>query len=378
MVALVTDVHYRMSPALIRALAEAGVRVYTCEKESFPHLPGARSKYICQHFPLSEEHYEDALYALLEKLGREHGCKPALLPVGAATLQMLSKNAARFSAVAGLCVGAPDAIALLNSKRALHQLAATLDIPLPRENVSSYPCVVKPTCGEQFGLRAAERYTVCHTPEEAQRAYTHFEKLSGEQPVVQEYLPGVGCGCSVIAEKGKILSFIGHRRIREYPVSGGPSSCCMAEEQPELIRYAEKLVSATKFSGLAMFEFKEGADGAPRLLECNPRIWGSFPLTHAAGSTLPYCWFAAAWNLGNPDRQVELPKNHFSPGEKMIFFPSDLFAGLGYLKNGQLRPALSAVGDLFHPGVRDGIFRWRDAAPAFAYYAGFFRKGGKP
>lgn len=368
MIALVTDVHYRMTPALIRALGQRGIPVYTCEKEGTAVLPGARSKYAQKHFALPKKSYEDALYALAEQLGREHSCKPVLLPMGAATLQMLAKSKERFSAVAGLCIGDPASIDLLNDKQRLHALAAELNIPIPR-NTEACPCVVKPVCGEKLGLHAAERYRICHTPEERQAAIAHFEKLSGEPPVVQEYLPGGGCGCSVIAREGKLLAWIGHRRLREYPVSGGPSSCCVAIDDQQLLGWAEKLVAATHFSGPAMFEFKEGADGKPCLLECNPRIWGSFPLTYAAGSTLTNAWFAAACGL-------EIPDNCFRAGQKMCFFPSDILAGLGYLKKGQPKSFFGALADFFDPRVKDGLFRWSDPAPALTYYAGLFRRGG--
>lgn len=378
LVALITDVHYRMSPALIRVLAKAGVKIYTCEKESYTSLPGARSKYVAKHFPLPEENYAEALYRLAEELGKQEHCKPALLPVGAATLQLLSRRLERFSAVAGLCVAEPEAIDLLNSKRQLHRLAASLSVAVPAEyelETLSLPCVVKPTCGEKLGLSAAERYRICRTREEAEAAYRRFEQLSGEAPVVQEYLPGGGSGCSVVAEKGKILAYVGHRRLREYPVTGGPSSCCISIEPP--VAEAEKLVAATKFSGLAMFEFKEGADGKPRLLECNPRIWGSFPLTEAAESSLPLAWFTAAWNNGNPADVVPLPENSCKIGRKMQFFPSDLMAGLDYLKKKQPKKFFCALGDLLNPAVRDGLFRMRDAAPSFAYYKGLLKRGGK-
>ena len=378
MVALITDVHYRMSPALIRVLAKAGVKIYTCEKESHTSLPGARSKYVAKHFPLPEENYAEALYSLAEELGRQNNCKPAILPVGSATLQMLAKQAARFSEVAGLCIADPETIDLLNSKRQLHRLAASLSVAVPAEydlKALTAPCVVKPVCGERLGLSAAERYRICRTREEAETAYRRFEQLSGEAPVIQEYLPGGGSGCSVMAREGKIIAYIGHRRIREYPVTGGPSSCCISIEPP--IAEAEKLVAASGFSGLAMFEFKEGADGKPRLLECNPRIWGSFPLTEAAESTLPLAWVTAAWNNGNPAETVSLPENSYRIGKKMQFFPSDLMAGFGYLKNKQPKKFFCAAGDLLNPAVKDGLFRIRDAAPSFAYYKGLLKRGDK-
>ena len=375
MVALITDVHYRMSPALIRALAKAEIQIYTCETENHRFMPGARSKYVTEHFTLPQEDYTGALYELIERLGQKHHCKPAVLPVGAATLQMLAAKKEQFSAVAGLCVPSPEDLALLNSKQELHELACSLSVAIPKNyDKFSLPCVVKPTCGEKLGLSAAERYRICHTREQAAEAYAHFEALSGEAPIVQEYLPGGGSGCSVVAENGTILAYIGHRRLREYPITGGPSSCCISVEPP--IAEVEKLVKATKLSGLAMFEFKEGGDGTPRLLECNPRIWGSFPLTEAAESTLPYAWFAAVWNSGNPEQAVTPPQNHFAAGKKMCFFPSDLLAGLGYLRSGRPGQFFKALGDFLNPTVRDGVFTWRDTAPALTYYAGLLKRGG--
>ncbi|MBQ8894979.1 MAG: ATP-grasp domain-containing protein [Clostridia bacterium] len=363
MIALVTDVHYRMTPAMVRVLGRQGIPVYTCEKETERILPGARSKYRKKHFSLPAEGYEDALYDLLEQLD-----KPVLLPMGAATLQLVSAQKERFEKVAHLCIAEPAALELLNSKRKLHQLAPELEIPVPKET-DQCPCVVKPVCGEKFGLHAAERYTVCGTPAQRDEAIAHFTRLTGEPPVVQEYLPGEGIGCSVIAREGRVIAWIGHRRIREYPVTGGPSSCCIAEDHG-LLPWVEKIVAATHFSGPAMFEFKRDAEGNPRLLECNPRIWGSFPLAEAAESTLPYAWFAASCGL-------EIPENYFKKGQKMCFFPSDFAAGMGYFKQKNGQKFVAALADLMNPAVKDGLFRLSDPAPALAYYAGLLQRGGR-
>ena len=95
MIAIVTDVHYRMSLALIRDLGQAGVEVLTCERENCrtsrvsPAL-GAMSRYTARHVWLPEEGYLDALWELCREVGEEKSRKPALLPVGAATLGALA------------------------------------------------------------------------------------------------------------------------------------------------------------------------------------------------------------------------------------------------------------------------------------------------
>src|SRR5207302_298489 len=50
--------------------------------------------------------------------------------------------------------------------------------------------------------------------------------------------------------------------------------------------YAVKLLEALDWTGLAMVEFKVGADGV-RLMEINGRIWGSLPLAVRSGVDFP-------------------------------------------------------------------------------------------
>ena len=208
MTAIVTDVHYRMSVALIRDLSARGVRVVACEKASLQNPVGFASSGAAQCVTLPEEDYADALYELCrDHLARE-GEKPALLPVGAKTLAMLSENAGRFSAVCGLCIASPAQLALFNDKSAVAALAKSLHVPVPASFLRSaeepeaaffsrvpLPCVVKPICGEQFGLSASQRYRICRTESDLQAAYAHFSSLTGQPPVVQEYLPGAAYGC---------------------------------------------------------------------------------------------------------------------------------------------------------------------------------------
>lgn len=383
MTAIVTDVHYRMSPALVRTLGEAGVEVVTCERgRASPAAPplGGLSRRAARHVWLEEERYPEALLALCREVGRERNCRPALLPVGAATLGMLAANREAFSGVCGLCIPTAGQLDLFNSKEQAASLAEKLEVPVPErfsrqegEDLAAFshrlplPCVVKPVCGEKLGLAARDRYAVVRTPEEAERHYARFLALAGEPPVVQAYLPGGALGCSVLALEGEVRASICHRRIREYPASGGPSSCCVQEDREDLRRYAARMAAETGYTGLAMFEFKEDASGAPRLLEVNPRVWGTFPLARAAGSELPLMWFVLAWNAGNPDRPLPCPDSAPANGRRMIFALSDLAAALSYAKRGRPGMALGALGALLNPAVPDGVFEWGDMKPGLAY-----------
>ena len=369
MTAVVTDVHYRMSLALIRDLAQAGVRVVCCEREDVPAPLGFVSRYTDRSVRLPREGWLDALYGLCADLARQEGLRPALLPVGAATLAALAAERERFGGVCGLLIPSPQQLDLFNSKEEVARLGASLGVPVPRtfspEDFTRLPlpCVVKPVCGEKFGLSAAQRYVIARAPEEAAAAYRRFLALTGAPPLVQEFLPGGGLGCSVLAEDGAILASLCHRRVREYPVSGGPSSCCRRVDEPGLEAYVSRLVRETGYSGLAMFEWKEDADGVPRLLEVNPRVWGTVPLTRVSRSGIPLLWARRSWSRGNPDAPQpswELPRPRAC---RMQFAASDLMSAAGYLKRGEPGRAVGALGDLLNPAVKDGLWEWGDPRP---------------
>ncbi len=361
MTAIITDVHYRMSLTLIRTLAEEGFTVIACERASCathatPPL-GFYSKYSHQCITLSDDGYWEELFALCQRQGE----RPILFPVGAATLSGLSLRMEEFSAVAHFLCPPPQTLDQLNHKGEAGVLAQQMGVPVPAsyglEEDIPFPCVVKPVCGEKLGLSASERYTIVHNRDQLESAYERFSQM-GTQVIIQQYLSGDGMGCCVVAHEGKVCASLCHRRIRQYPISGGPSSCCESIHHPQLVDYATKMVAATTFSGFAMFEFKE--DGTPYFLEVNPRIWGSFPLVSVAHSQLILSYVAAATG------------EKFSPvpsyeGRRMQFILSDLMAALSHLKAGQPTVLLSVLLDALNPNVKEGLFQWSDWKPFLVY-----------
>ena len=384
MTAVVTDAHYRMSVALIRDLGEAGVRVIACEKESFASPVGFSSRYASRCVQLPQTDNPDALYDLCRAEFETTGEKPALLPVGAQTLAALSREQARFLSVCGLCIPTPEQLALFNDKAAVAALAARHGVAVPQsyekeadEEADAFfaraalPCVVKPICGEQFGLHAEARYRIARTKDDLQSAFAHFSGLTHEAPVVQEFLPGRGLGCSVLCRAGEIVCAIAHRRVREYPVTGGPSSCCQVIDPAPLLPLVTPLVRETTYTGLAMFEFKEDSAGKPHLLEINPRVWGTYPLTRASGSNFALCWLALSLGQSAPEYRAPDPV-------KMAFYPSDFAAMLGYLKRGEAGKFFAGLRDVFSPNVKNGLAERADPGPSRAYYRQLFVKRRKP
>lgn len=383
MIVMITDAHYRMAVSLVRDMVGAGMKVVVCESSEYPDPLGFSCRGIVRTAVLPQESYSESLFELCATISSAANEKPVLLPVGAKTLAMLAENRAKFDTVCALLIPSKAHLQLLNDKSAVHLLAQKCAVPVPTnyylsdgQSLSAFsksvplPCVVKPLCGEKFGLTAKERYRICRTAEELENAYSHFCALTDQAPLIEQYLPGDGLGCSVLCENGEVLCCISHRRVREFPVSGGPSSCCRTEQNSMLLPLVKPLVEGLDFSGLAMFEFKLDENGEPRLLECNPRIWGTFPLTRVSGSNFALCWAMRA--AGQPMPGYIRPKK-----VKMVYYPADILAGFGYLLHGKVGKFFGMLGDILNVRVKNGLHELHDPMPSRRYWASKLQKGGR-
>ena len=284
--AIVTDGKYRSSIAAVRALHRAGYQVIVTQTRADVHaVPAVASSRCCAAFrwidgAAADDGYADRLAALLETY--DH---PVLFCVGAVTLNTVAAQRERFARIADFLIAPRPVLDALNDKETVHARAQSLGIPVPRQYdgvpPERYPVVIKPHCGEKFGLKAADRYAVADTPEAYAQILARMQRYD-PSPIVQDKIAGPGIGVSLLLDRdGRMISALCHRRIREYPITGGPSTCCESFYDAALIDRAYRLLHSFGFTGMAMVEFKGDC-----LLEVNPRVWGSFPMTEAAQSPL--------------------------------------------------------------------------------------------
>ena len=138
-------------------------------------------------------------------------------------------------------------------------------------------------------------------------------------------------------------------------MTGGPSTCCVSFYDEKMIDQAYRLLSSFGFCGLAMVEFKGG-----RVLEVNPRIWGSFPLSEQAGSPI-----AALYAKAAAREDVEYTARDYTEGVRMRFVLNDTAAVLDYLRHGKLKKALGVLPDLVR--AKEALGARDDRAPLRAY-----------
>ncbi len=365
---IVTDASQRVSLELTRALGQKGLRVLIVEKESCTETAiSCRSRYAAG-FERVPGYSSDKFLGLCEKAS-------AVFPVSTNTnIALYDKALARFP---GKFLLPPfDTFMKANSKPSAVEVAKELGIPCPGTLALKngeyqpdaiggfeFPVVLKLADDENLSLEPQDRYGVANSRSEAEKQWNRL-KIHGKDILVQEYLPGEGCGWSAIyGRAGGCLAGITHVRLREYPISGGPSSYCMAVRDDVIAGHGKRILDHLKWTGPAMVEFKKDSKGQPRFLEINPRYWGSLPLARSAGMNMPYIHYLALTGNG------ELPDCSYREGARIKFRGMDLMAGLQEMRKSSAKAgyAFRFICDFMDPRISDGIFSIEDPLPGIAY-----------
>ncbi len=132
-------------------------------------------------------------------------------------------------------------------------------------------------------------------------------------------------GAFFLFDKGKYISYYGHKRIRTFPPEGGVSIYSKCECKPELEKLGVKLLEKLEWSGLAMVEFLYDPDtDSYKIIEVNPRLWGSLMLSEFCGSNMieNYCLTALQKPLQDSCIQEDRYIRWFFPWELLAYVKS--------------------------------------------------------
>ncbi len=304
-VALVTDTERGSAVAVIRALHAEGWRVVAAATHrSAPGLHSRSTYARLVHADPAE--VPDLAAQQITAAIREHQCQ-LVFPITDLMLRLCRRAALPRSAV--VAAAPPENYEAASDKWATVEAARRLAIPVPDSRLANsaaevrtaamelgWPVVLKPrwSVTEDHGSFQRHDVTIAEGPDQLTRA----EEDTPGGIIVQGFHSGAGVGVELLLDQGKVLAAFQHRRLREYPIGGGPSSLRVSEAlDPDLLAWSTQLLGELKWTGLAMVEFKVGKNG-PSLMEINARVWGSMPLATRSGVDFPA--LAAAVHLGRP------------------------------------------------------------------------------
>jgi D-aspartate ligase len=111
------------------------------------------------------------------------------------------------------------------------------------------------------------------------------------------------------------------KKIREYPINGGVTSCGVSTFESDLIELSTRLFRQLGWYGVAEVEFKvDPRDGIPKLIEINPRFWQYLQLPIACGINFPHLLYKTAL-----DEEIEYVST-YTTGLKFINPLKDLLS----------------------------------------------------
>src|SRR5262249_29165276 len=193
------------------------------------------------------------------------------------------------------------------------------------------------------------------------------------RPLIQERIPsgGEAIGVSVLFNfQSQLRACFVHRRIREFPLSGGPSSLRESGSPPAITDVAARLLRQLGWSGVAMVEFKvDPRDGVAKLMEVNPKFWGSLNLAIASGVDFPTLLYRMA-----VDGDVS-PVLEYRLGVRSRFLAGDLLHFLANSNRWRMQPPFFRFRE---EGTFGDIWDRADRLPGLAFPLIMLWRGWQP
>lgn len=307
---IVTNAHLRNALATVRTLGKRDISVIASSHKS--SSSSFFSKYCSHRFRYPNPLINNA--AFIERVLKIVKARrpQALFPVGVDTTIPIAFFKQKFLPFVKVPIADYDTVLKAHDKAMTMKIAHDSSIPIPEtyfpESVEEatkyakklgYPLVIKRRKGSgvEKGVRIAS------SKKDLLRKYKEIEKMPCDSlveeqsnPLLQEYIPGEIRDVCVLYNEGKVRAALTQRRIWTWPPKGGPGLINETIDDPRTKNLALNLMNEIKWHGLAQVEFKLDAEGKPRLMEINPKFWGTLELSIKAGIDFPFLLYQMLTN----------------------------------------------------------------------------------
>lgn len=292
---LVLDADSPAGLACVQSLGFAGAIVHASMRDK--HALTAQSRW-CRHIVPQPEY--EPIDGALDWLLNLDACHDFVLiiPTTEGSLRWLRRLPEAHPLRLKAQIPADAALDIALDKARTTDLGKSLGLPVPpslriQQNDTlrtafGFPSVLKPVRSKVVvgGVLKSLSVEVVKTPEQRQGVLASWLPYTEVQE--QRWVQGHGIGVEMLFDHGRMIWAFMHERLHEYPLTGGASTLRRSvEADPRLLAWSHQLLLALQWHGVAMVEWRCSADGDAYLMEINPRLWGSLPLTIASGLNVP-------------------------------------------------------------------------------------------
>ena len=373
--ALITDANKRPALYALRSLGKKGINVTAAEADTIRKPIGFYSRY-CENGILTPNPKDDNYIKVLLELVEKYD---VLIPISTESMIPISQHLDEFNAYTKVPIPTHESLKIAVDKQKTLEFAQQIGIPIPTTYIPKdekelqaisrkldYPAVIKAREGS-----GATGVVYANSSSDLIYKYKSMQTID-EHPLIQEYVKGQGYGVFALFNKNsEVRAVFVHKRIREYPITGGQSTFCESVKNAEMLNYGLNLLEKLNWYGIAMVEFKlDERDNKPKLMEINPRFWGSMPLAIASGVDFPYLLYKLAI-----DGDIK-PILSYKTGVKTRFLFADLLGCFQYFKK---RPDKGHViwetlQPFFDKNVNEGLLTLDDPIPAIRHFLDRFSR----
>lgn len=368
---LVFDGRSRAALSIIRSLGKRGL--FVIAGEAF-QCSSFYSKYTKQTiiYPSPDNKKEEFNAFIIQFLKRNR--IDIIIPVRDDINEIIIKNKTIFSKLTSFVLPPLDAFNATRDKAESIKLCRNLSISHPKTILSSeedfslrvlknsfeLPILIKPRISS--GSRGIAIIT------EWSKFQQKFDSIHKEfpYPMIQEFIPHGGAyGVSMLYDRGVLKASFTHKRIREFPLSGGPSTLSEGVHYPIIEKHASNLLSKLKWNGVAMVEYRvDSRTNEPKFMEINPRFWGSLQTAVYSGIDFPYLLY----KLGVENKCEDSFEYEAGRQVRWLFF-GDL---LWFIKSKKSINNIKIFIKFKRGNLSYDVFSWNDLGPTFGVFKEVF------
>jgi predicted ATP-grasp superfamily ATP-dependent carboligase len=377
---LLLDGETRQSLTCARALGRAGIEVGVAaerrDRAPAMHSRWCRIAAILPALAGSPDVYVDELNTFLDRQRTA-----VVIPAHDGSIEAIRPRRAEIEHRCALALASESALEIAVDKEKTLVLARDLGVTIPRSSEVKcvgdveaavaevgLPAVLKPRRSWVGSADGGSRLgSLAVTDLDEARAAFETITSGGGEVTVQQWLPGRRDAVTLFVTGSDVKACFAQTSHRELPRLGGVSVLCESiAPLDDIIKPAQRLVCEMGLEGCSTVEFRRDANGAPVLMEINPRIPGSIALAVGCGVDFPT--LTHTWALGGPVPKID----GYQIGRRLHWMVGDLWS-LYSAFNHDAGPDVPAPRSAAREFLRDltrhdlsATFDIRDPAPAIA------------
>ncbi len=299
---LILDGQTNQALACVRSLAQAGHEVLVASEWRAPLASWSRFSRRTFH---QEGQTADAFKVLQQWAKAER--VEIVLPLTERSCRLCNHTRTEWARL-GVTIGCgPDSMVMLAfDKASTIRLASVCDVATPQTRFPEseqesreaalelgWPCVVKPRFSHSWNGHGflPDRGCAYVADLKALCEAVALRRQGGAWPMIQAYVPGTGRGVFALCDRGRVIAWFAHERLRDVQPTGSGSSLRRSIPLTDRLRQpAARLLGSMQWHGPAMVEFRDDGGASPVLMEVNGRFWNSLQLAIDAGVDFPRMW----------------------------------------------------------------------------------------